>query len=94
MNVFEVQSAVLMVGFLLAICVKGFAFVTALTFPAQAYEASSKMTKVAWGLILGLGLLGQLLIWSPIHILNILFLVAAFVFLADVRPALRQITGR
>ena len=94
MNVFEMQGWMLLVGFLVVLCIKGFAFVTALTFPAEAYEASSKMTKVAWGLILGLGVLAQLLINNPIGILNIVFLVAAFVFLADVRPALRQVTGR
>lgn len=94
MDVFGFQSTVLLVGFLIALGVKGFAFVTALTFSAEAYEASAKLTKVAWSLILGLGLLAQLVIPNPIGILNIVFLVAAFVFLADVRPALRQVTGR
>lgn len=94
MDIFGIQSAVLLVGFLIAIMVKGYAFVIAMTYPAPAYEASSKMTKQAWGLILGLGLLAQLILTSPIGIINIVFLVAAFVFLADVRPALRELTGR
>ena len=94
MNIFEIQGAVLLVGFVLALCVKGFAFVTALTFASEAYEASAKMTKVAWSLILGLGLVAQLVWSNPIGIFNIIFLVAALVFLADVRPALRQVTGR
>ncbi|GGD07040.1 DUF2516 family protein [Nocardioides daphniae] len=94
MDIFSLQSNVLFIGFLIVLCLKGFAFVTAMTFPAPAYEASSKFTKVGWGIILGLGLAAQLIIWNPIGIVNILFLVAACVFLVDVRPALRQITGR
>lgn len=94
MDVFGFQSTVLLVGFLIALGVKGFAFVTSLTYSSEAYEASAKLTKVAWSLILGLGLIAQLVVPNPIGILNIVFLVAAFVFLADVRPALRQVTGR
>ncbi|QCX26488.1 DUF2516 family protein [Nocardioides jishulii] len=94
MDIFSLQSNVLFVGFLIVLCLKGFAFVAAMTFPAPAYEAASKFTKVGWGLILGLGLAAQLILWSPIGIINILFLVAACVFLVDVRPALRSITRR
>ena len=88
------QGTVVLVGFLLALCLKGYVFVTALTYPAEAYVATAKLTKVAWGLILGLGLLAQLFMPTPLGIFNIIFLVASLVFLADVRPALRQITGR
>lgn len=93
-DIFGMQSAVLLVGFLIAIGAKGYAFVIAMTYPAEAYEASSKMTKVAWGLILGLGVSAQLILQNPIGIINLVFLVATFVFLADVRPALRELTGR
>lgn len=94
MDILGIQSTVLLVGFVVAIGVKGFAFVTALTYAPEAYEAAAKMTKVGWSLILGLGLVAQLLLPSPIGIINIIFLVAAFVYLADVRPALRELTGR
>lgn len=77
-----------------AVGVKAFAFVVALTYTEEAYAAAAKLTKVTWGLILGVALVAQLIMPSPLGLLNIVGLVAAFVFLADVRPALRQVTGR
>jgi hypothetical protein len=52
------------------------------------------MTKPAWLIILGLALVAHLLFWSPISLLNIAGTVAAIVYLVDVRPALRALTGR
>ncbi len=80
----------LVVAFAL-LAVKIFAFVSCLTFPAPAYVAAGKMTKPAWSLILGLAMVLQLL---PIGFLNIAFTIAAFVYLADVRPALAGLRRR
>ncbi|SEB69412.1 Protein of unknown function [Nocardioides exalbidus] len=77
-----------------ALAIKGFAFVNAMTFSAEAYEAAGKLTKQAWCVITGLGFAAQLvLIGSPIGIINLVFLIAALVYLADVRPALREVTS-
>ncbi|MFC6152888.1 DUF2516 family protein [Nocardioides yefusunii] len=76
------------------VVVKAYALISALTFSEQAYEASAKLTKVAWCAILGLALVAQLVFRSPIQMLNLVGLVAALVFLADVRPALRDVTPR
>lgn len=77
-----------------ALAIKGFAFVNAMTFSAEAYEAAGKLTKQAWCVITGLGFAAQLvLIGSPIGIINLIFLIAALVYLADVRPALREVTS-
>jgi hypothetical protein len=35
-----------------------------------------------------------MLIWSPMSFLNLIGTVAALVYLVDVRPALRALTGR
>jgi uncharacterized membrane protein len=84
----------LMLGLLvLALAIKGFAFVNALTFSAEAYEAAGKLTKPAWCVITGLGFAAQLIMPSPFGIINLVFLIAALVYLADVRPALREVTS-
>ncbi|WP_205314697.1 DUF2516 family protein [Nocardioides houyundeii] len=94
MNVFELQGTVMLIVLLGLLAVKGFAFVTALMFSAEAYEAAGKMTKVGWCAILGLGFVVQLVFLQPVGILNVVFTIAAFVYLADVRPALLGLTRR
>ena len=76
------------------LAVKVFAFVDALTRPTQAYVAAEKLTKPAWLLILGLTVVTALVWPSVIGILSIVGIVAAFVYLLDVRPALASVTRR
>ena len=71
---------------------KIFEFVNALLYSNESYVAAGKLTKPAWTFILGLGVAIQLLIASGI--LNIVFTIAAFVYLADVRPALAGLYRR
>ena len=66
---------------------------SALLYSSAAYEAAGKLTKTAWCVILGLGVAlsfipvgGLILISWPT--------IAAFVYLADVRPALAGLTRR
>ena len=92
-NVFQVEGTVMLVVFFVLLAVKIYAFGSALLFSGQAYEAANKLTKPAWCIILGLGVALQLL-GSPIGILSIAFTIAAFVYLADVRPALASLTRR
>ena len=70
---------------------KAFAFVDALTRPAGAFLAADKQTKPFWLIVLGLFLVAHMLWWQPIGILNLIGTVAAFVYLADARPALRTV---
>lgn len=90
------QSIVMLVVLLVLIVVKSFCVVNALSFPAQAYDATSKQTKQIWVGILTVGLVLQLatLVVSLgffSSILNLGFTIAAFVYLADVRPALKEV---
>ena len=72
--------------------VKLWAFVDALTRDARLYEAAGKLTKPAWLLILGLTLLTHLLSQgAPVGLLSIIGTVVAFVYLLDVRPAVREL---
>ena len=80
---------------LLALLVfKVFAFVDAALRPAAAYESAGKLTKVAWLLFLGIAAFFDLMWGSVTSMLTILGTVAAIVYVVDVRPALRQLTGK
>lgn len=96
LNVFAVEGSFLLVVELVLLGVKIFAFVSCLMYSSEAYAAANKLTKPAWGIILGLGLVLQILMVGagPINILSLAFTIAALVFLADVRPALAGLRRR
>ena len=96
LNVFEVESLFMLAVVLLLLVVKVFAFANSLMYSAESYTAAGKLTKPAWALILGLGLVLQVLLInsSPINLLTLGFTIAAFVYLADVRPALAGLRRR
>ncbi len=73
---------------------QAFAFVDALTYRAEAYVAGDKLTKKAWLIILGLGVAWHMLFWDPISLVNLMGIVAALVYIVDVRPTLRSLTSR
>ncbi|MGY1740893.1 MULTISPECIES: DUF2516 family protein [unclassified Blastococcus] len=64
------------------------AFVDALTRPATAYVAAGKLTKPGW-----LGITGAaavvLYLFTPMSFLGLPAVIAAVVYLVDVRPAVR-----
>lgn len=92
---FQMESLVMLALFFALLAVKIFAFVSALLYSAEAYQAANKLTKPAWGAILGLGLAAHIVFGgSPIGLINLVFTIAAFVYLADVRPALASLTRR
>jgi uncharacterized protein DUF2516 len=90
--VFQFESMLSEIAFFVILAVKVFAFVDALIRPTQAYVAAGKLTKPAWLLILGLTVAAALVWPSVIGILSIVGIVAAFVYLLDVRPALVSVT--
>jgi hypothetical protein len=93
-NVYEVQGTFYLVVLLVMLAVKGFAFVNSIMYSGEAYEAAGKLTKTAWCAITGLGFAAQLiLLGSPLNILSLVFFIAALVYLADVRPALKEVTS-
>lgn len=60
---------------------------------AAAFPAVDKLTKPAWLLILIFsGVLGTLLP-PPVGIISLISVIVASVYLADVRPAVREISG-
>ena len=75
------------------------ALVDALRHRPDAFVAAGKQTKQRWTIILGVAAaIGFVsfngVILSPLNLLNIIAFVGAAVYLVDVRPALKQVTGR
>ena len=93
-GLFEVQNSVMLALSLILFVCKAVAFVDAVSRPAEVFEASGKQTKPFWMLILGIAVVANMLLWSPIHIINLIGTVAALVYLTDVRPAAKSLTRR
>jgi hypothetical protein len=84
---------------LVAIGMEGYALVDALRQRADAFTAAGKLTKNKWIGILSVALAFGILAlpFSPaistLGFLSLAGIVASGVYLADVRPALRRMTG-
>lgn len=88
-----------LVVLLAMVAVKGYALVNACLWPAAAFTLVRKQTKGRWLLLLGTGFLVELLEMAyPIgwlgSVLSLGFLVAALVYILDVRPAVHAVTRR
>ena len=96
MNVFQLEGLAYLVVLVVMLAVKGFALISSLLYPREAYDAAGKLTKPAWTIILGLGFVAQVLLMSasPLNLVHLASTIAAFVYLADVRPALAEVTAR
>ena len=74
---------------------KLFVLLDAAIRPQAAYTAAGKMTKPGWLIILGLVLATSWFLGGTlISIFTIGGLVVAIVYMVDVRPAVRQISGK
>jgi Protein of unknown function (DUF2516) len=71
-----------------ALALTAYALVDALVRPAAGYVAAGKLTKPAWAAITGLAVL--VVFWQgPMSFLGLPAIIAAAVYLVDVRPAVR-----
>jgi asparagine N-glycosylation enzyme membrane subunit Stt3 len=92
--VFQIQSAFMLLATLALFVFQAWAFLDAAARRPDAYVAADKLTKPAWLVILGLAVAAHMLIWNPLSFLNLIGAVASIVYIVDVRPALRALTGR
>jgi predicted acyltransferase len=85
---------VLLIG---AFVVETWAFVDAIRHPAASFVAAGKQTKPLWLIILGvaflIGIGGALNRIGIFSFLPIIAFVAAAIYLADVRPKIRNLSG-
>lgn len=91
----EAQNLVMLLLGWGAFAMMVFALVDALRQRTDAFAAAGKQTKQRWMIILGVAVaIGFVSVLSPLNIFNLVAFVAAAVYLVDVRPALRTVTGR
>jgi uncharacterized membrane protein len=94
-SVFDLQNLIVLVLGVAAFITEVFAFVDALRHRSDAYVAAGKLTKQLWLIILGVAMaIGFVVFLNPLGFIGIIAFVAAAVYLADVRPALRAASGR
>jgi hypothetical protein len=71
---------------------KVFALVDAAIRRTDLYEAAGKQNKPFWLIILGIAVAWNLLLTSnPLSIINVAGVIAAIVYIVDVRPAIRSL---
>ena len=92
-NLLSIPSALAGIVALALGAVKLFALITSLMFSSEAYRAADKWTKPGWVTVLAVAFLVQIFAVG-IMFLNLGLTIAALVFLADVRPALRSLRRR
>ncbi|TWV52738.1 DUF2516 family protein [Streptomyces misionensis] len=94
------MGSMLMLGFggfmgilkIVLMALAAFALVDAAVRREDAFRAADKQNKVFWLIILGIALVVSIL-FSILSILPIAGAVASIVYIVDVRPALRHVTG-
>lgn len=94
LELFGITQNVVLWGLTLAsLGLKGYAFVDALRVHPDAFAAAGKRTKNLWLVLLGIALAVNIVVLYPLSFLNLLGVVAAAVYLVDVRPAVRAVGG-
>lgn len=90
----SLQNGVLLILGIAAFALCVWALVDVLRRPAGAFVAAGKRTKTFWTIIVAVATaIGFVSIFSILGIFGILAVVGAAVYLADVRPAVRQYGG-
>lgn len=93
-NLGQAQGYVMLVLTLAALAIEVFAFVHALKTRPDAFVAAGKRTKQFWMAVTGVAILLGFVSLGGLGLLAILGVVAAGVYLADVRPAVETVQGR
>jgi hypothetical protein len=93
-NLGQAQGYVMLVLTLAALALEVFAFVHALKTRPDAFVAAGKRTKQFWMAVTGVAVLLGFVSLGGLGFLAIIGVVAAGVYLADVRPAVETVQGR
>jgi hypothetical protein len=93
-SIFAIPAWIYLIISLAMFVATAFAFIDSLQHKPDAYVAADKLTKNTWMIMLGLGVAAQMLFWGsgPISLFHLVAIIAALVYLVDVRPALRSLT--
>lgn len=89
----QIQSWLLFVLFIGVLALQVWALVDCITRKAPAFPAAGKLTKPTWILLTALALLVVALVQNVTNLVSYIAIIVSSVYLADVRPAVREISG-
>ena len=89
-----VQDLIVLVLWVVFLGLKGFAFIDCLRAPNEVFPAIGRQTKVLWLVLTGIALLTALLPGLTLSLVGIAGVVVAMIYVFDIRPRIKAITGR
>ncbi|NHA66643.1 DUF2516 family protein [Phycicoccus flavus] len=89
-----VQGWITLLLSIAALGVEAFALVDCLRRRPDAFTAAGKRTKTFWLVVTGVAVLLGIVAIGSTRLLGVIAIIAAGVYLADVKPALEQVMGR
>jgi hypothetical protein len=90
----SVQGFVLLLLGIGSLILTGYAFIDVLRHPGSHFPHAGRLSKGAWLGILGAAFMIAIVsFFAPLGILNVAGVIAAAVYLADLRPKLRRLGG-
>ncbi len=87
------ESWLLLVLWIGVLALQLWALVDCITRKAPAFPAANKLTKPTWVLLTALALLMVLISRNVTFLLSYIGIIVSSVYLADVRPAVKEISG-
>lgn len=92
-TIHNIENGLLLVLFLGVLALQLWALVDCVTRKAAAFPAAGKLTKPTWILLTVVAVAPVALLQNVTNLLAYIGIIVSCVYLADVRPAVREISG-
>jgi hypothetical protein len=89
----NIENGLLLVLFLGVLALQLWALVDCITRKAPAFPAAGKLTKPTWILLTAVAVAPVAFLQDVTNLLSYIGIIVSCVYLADVRPAVREISG-
>ena len=89
----NIENGLLLVVFLGVLALQLWALVDCITRKAPAFPAAGKLTKPTWILLTAVAVAPVAFLHDVTNLLAYIGIIVSCVYLADVRPAVREISG-
>ncbi|MDQ1722035.1 MAG: hypothetical protein QOI26_1769 [Pseudonocardiales bacterium] len=89
----SIENGLLLVVFVGVLALQLWALVDCITRKAPAFPAAGKLTKPTWILLTAVAVAPVAFLQDVTNLLSYIGIIVSCVYLADVRPAVREISG-
>lgn len=89
----NIEDGLLLVVLLGVLALQLWALVDCVTRKAPAFPAAGKLTKPTWILLTAVAVAPAIFLHNAVNLLAFIGIIVSCVYLADVRPAVREISG-